>query len=155
MKIFSSILIFLFSILLQTNHAFAQQKIVTASQVNGTWSFKDKSNGHAAKRFGEFKILALGNQKLQIEFEGAYEYWIKNNEWNANTGFGRGIAFIEGISAKFKPDDAEAECNITMQFKENSLRVTQIGFCGFGNNVSAAGTYHKTNKNKPVFNDNF
>src|SRR5882724_2869963 len=38
-------------------------KSVTAAQVNGTW----KTEG------GEFKIWALGKQRLQVEFSGVYE----------------------------------------------------------------------------------
>jgi len=39
-------------------------KSVTTAQVNGTW--KNKS--------GEFKIWALGKQRLQVEFSGVHEY---------------------------------------------------------------------------------
>ena len=35
-------------------------KSVTAAQVNGTWKTK----------YGEFKIWALGKQRLQIDFSG-------------------------------------------------------------------------------------
>ncbi len=41
----------------------AAPKIVTAAQVNGTWRTKT----------GDFKVLALGRQKLRIEFSGTYE----------------------------------------------------------------------------------
>ena len=39
-------------------------KSVTAAQVNGTWKTKS----------GEFKVWALGKQRLQVEFSGVYEY---------------------------------------------------------------------------------
>ena len=39
-------------------------KSVTAAQVNGTWKTKG----------GEFKIWALGNQRLQVESSGVYEF---------------------------------------------------------------------------------
>src|SRR5258708_364815 len=38
------------------------EKSVTAAQVNGTWQSKH----------GEFKIWALGHQRLQVEFSGVY-----------------------------------------------------------------------------------
>jgi hypothetical protein len=38
------------------------EKSVTAAQVNGTWKTK----------YGEFKIWALGKQRLQIDFSGVY-----------------------------------------------------------------------------------
>jgi hypothetical protein len=40
------------------------QTVVTASQVNGTWRNK----------YGTFKVRALGNQKLRVEFSGFHEY---------------------------------------------------------------------------------
>ena len=39
------------------------QGIVTAAQVNGTWRSKN----------GEFKVWALGKQRLRVEFSGTYE----------------------------------------------------------------------------------
>ncbi|HKQ72265.1 MAG TPA: hypothetical protein VJ810_00960 [Blastocatellia bacterium] len=112
----------------------AGQTIVTASQVNGTWR-----NKH-----GEFIVRALGNQKLRIEFTGFYEYGSQAGR-TVNTGQGDGIAFIEGNTAIFKPDGAEEECRITMKFTGGKLVVTQEGVCGFGFNVTAAGTYRKVN----------
>src|SRR5262245_18940452 len=108
------------------------QTVVTASQVNGTWKSKH----------GEFKVRALGNQKLRVEFSGSYEY-VSQAGPTVNTGEGKGIAFIEGNTAIFKPDGAEEECRITMKFTDGKLVVTQEGVCGFGLNVTAAGTYRK------------
>jgi hypothetical protein len=62
-----------------------------------------------------------------------------------NTGVGEGIVFIEGDTAIFKPNGAEAECQITMKFTGGKLFVSQEGVCGFGLNVTAAGTYRKVN----------
>ena len=61
-------------------------KSVTAAQVNGTWKTK----------YGEFKIWALGQQRLQIEFSGVYEYKTPQRP-SANEGEGSGIATIEGV----------------------------------------------------------
>jgi hypothetical protein len=108
------------------------QTVVTASQVNGTWKSKQ----------GAFKVRALGNQKLRVEFSGFHEY-VSQAGPMANTGEGKGIAFIEGDTAIFKPDGAEEECRITMKFTGGKLVVTQEGVCGFGLNVTAAGTYRK------------
>jgi hypothetical protein len=120
----------------------ADKNIVTAAQVNGTWSYKNNT----------FKVWALGNQRLKVEFLGTYEYKV-NGEWMANAGSGGGIAFIEGITARFRPEDADDECNITMTFKGGKLVVDQEGGCGFGHNVIASGTYRKTSSRKPKFND--
>ena len=69
----------------------------------------------------------------------------------ANTGKGSGIATIEGDTATFKPEGAEEECRITLKFTGDKLVVTQTGICGFGHNVTAAGTYKKISGKKPKF----
>lgn len=117
------------------------QKVVTAAQVNGMWESK----------FGTFKILALGKQKLKIQFSGIYAYKLADGSDMANTGDGEGIATIEGNQATFKPVGAEEECAITMKFTGGKLLVEQKGTCGFGHNVSAAGTYRRTSSRKPKF----
>ena len=113
---------------------------VSAAQVNGTW--KSKNN--------EFKIWALGQQRLQIEFSGVYEYESPQGPM-ANEGQGSGIARIDGDTAIFKPDGAEDECRITLKFASGKLIVDQTGTCGFGNNVYANGTYKKVSSKKPKF----
>jgi hypothetical protein len=115
-------------------------KSVTAAQVNGTWKSK----------FGEFKIWALGHQRLHVEFSGVYEYKTPQGP-SANTGEGSSIATIEGDTAIFKPEGAEKECRITLKFNAGKLVVTQTGICGFGHNVTAAGTYIKVSAKKPNF----
>jgi hypothetical protein len=115
-------------------------KSVTAAQVNGTWKTK----------YAEFKIWALGQQRVQIEFSGVYEYKTPQGP-TANEGEGRGVATIEGDTAIFKPEGAEEECRITLKFSSGKLVVTQTGICGFGHNVTAAGTYKKVSPKKPKF----
>ena len=113
---------------------------VTSAQVNGTWKTKT----------GEFKIWALGQQRLQIEFSGTYEYRSPEGP-TANEGQGSGIARIEGNTAIFKPEGAEDDCKITLKFTSGKLVATQTGICGFGHNVSADGTYKKVSSKKPKF----
>lgn len=116
------------------------QATVTAAQVNGTWKTKG----------GEFKIWALGKEMLQVEFSGTYEYKSPQGPM-VNTGEGHSVASIEGDTATFKPDGAEDECRITMKFTHGKLVVTQTGTCGFGNNVTADGTYKRVSTRKPKF----
>ena len=97
------------------------EKSVTAAQVNGTWKTK----------YGEFKIWALGKQRLQIDYSGVYEYKTPQGP-TANEGVGSGVATIEGDTAIFKPEGAEEECQITLKFTRDKLVVTQTGICGFG-----------------------
>ena len=120
----------------------ASPKVVTAAQINGTWKDRTKI----------FRIWALGNQRLKVEFQGTYEYKARGG-WTANTGEASGIASIEGIVATFRPDGADEGCRITMTFKGDRLVVDQKDGCGFGLNVVASGTYRKTSSRKPNFND--
>src|SRR3954452_21645035 len=87
---------------------------VAAKQVNGTWKLRDN----------EFKIWAMGEQKLRIEFFGAWEHDSAAGR-TANTGEGAGIAKIDGDTAIFKPEGAEEECKITLKFAAGKLLVSQ------------------------------
>jgi hypothetical protein len=113
---------------------------VTASAVNGTWQLRNN----------EFKIWALGEQRLKIEFFGTFEHDSPMGR-TANTGEGSGIARIEGDTAIFKPEGAEEECKITLKFSRGKLVVAQDGICGFGFNARADGTYKKVSSKKPKF----
>lgn len=117
-------------------------KVVTAAQINGTWHYKQN----------EFKLWALGHQKIRVEFSGVYEFRSPSGP-TANTGEGSGIASIEGDTIKFKPDVSEAECSITMKLTGARLRVSQVGICGFGFNVTADGVYHRVSRSKPKFSE--
>jgi hypothetical protein len=58
-------------------------------------------------------------------------------------GYSLCIAMIDGDTAIFKPEAAEEECQIILKFTDAKLVITQTGICGFGHNVTAAGTYKK------------
>jgi hypothetical protein len=118
----------------------APSKDVTAAQVNGTWEYKLNS----------LKIWALGKGKLQVLFEGTYEFKSPQGPM-ANTGQGAGIATIDGDTAIFRPEGADEGCKITLKFTGGKLIVKQEGECGFGNRVFADGTYQKTSGKKPNF----
>jgi hypothetical protein len=133
-------ILFAITLFLISEVQVSAQGDVTAKQVDGTW--KSGKN--------EFKIWALGEQKLQIEFFGTFEYDSAYGP-TANTGEGSGTARIEGDTAIFKPDGAEDDCKITLKFKGGKLVVTQTGICGFGFNVTAEGTYKKVSSAKPKF----
>ena len=116
-----------------------QKVVVTAAQVNGVYSFYKS----------EFRILALGHNKLKVQFDGFYMNIVKS----VNTGFASGEAIIDGNVATFKPADTE-RCEITLVFLPNKLKVMQSGSdadCGFGHNVNATGSYKKIRSGKPKF----
>jgi hypothetical protein len=119
----------------------AASKQLSASQLNGTWKSK----------FGTFKILSLGKQKLQIEFSGTYEYKLADGSLTANTGFGSGTALIVGTTAQFQPEGAENACQILLNFTGKNLDVKQESNCGFGLNVTAAGKYRRISSDRPTF----
>jgi hypothetical protein len=114
-------------------------KVVTAAQVNGVYRYYKS----------EFRILALGHNKLQVEFDGIYMTVARN----PNMGYASGEATIVGKVATFVPADTQG-CKITMTFLPGKLKVTQDGSdadCGFGHNVNAGGTYRKIRSGKPKF----
>ena len=118
----------------------SQKNIVTAAQVNGTWSSKR----------GIIRVWALGKQRLRVEFYGQYEYNTPAGPI-ANLGEARGIAQIEGDTATLVPEATDNRCAIKLQFVGKRLIVTQEGECGFGKHVTATGEYRKISSHKPSF----
>lgn len=139
------LLVFLF-ICGNSYSAAAQRKVVSAKEVTGTFD----------SRYGNWQILALGNGKLKVSFSGIYEYKLPNGEMMANMGEADGTAFIKGDTATFQPDQM-TQCTITIKFvRAGRISVTQNGSssdCGFGLNVSSAGSYKKTSSAKPKFSE--
>lgn len=116
-----------------------KQRIITAAQANGVYRYYQS----------EFRILALGNHKLKVQFDGIYMTISKS----PNMGYAMGEAIIEGNVATFKPPDFE-QCTINIVFLPGKIKVTQEGSdfeCGFGHNVYATGTYRKIRGGKPKF----
>jgi len=115
-------------------------KVVTAAQANGVYSSYDN----------EIRILALGKNKLKVQFDGVYHTISKS----VNTGYASGEATIEANVAVLELPEFGA-CKITIVFmRGNRLKVTQEGDspdCGFGHNVRADGTYRKIRSGKPKF----
>lgn len=122
----------------------ASRDSVSSAEVNGTFlmhfsgKFKDFSN--------KLTVKAKGGGKLNIDFDLAYPYEV-NNETMANTGQLSGEASISGDTAIYENDEY-GQCKITIVFtKPGEVNVTQEGTdadCGFGHNVYANGTYHKS-----------
>jgi hypothetical protein len=69
------------------------QKIVTAAQVNGVYRYYQS----------EFRILALGHNKLKVQFDGVYITASRT----PNLGTATGEAVIDGNVATFKPEDTQ------------------------------------------------
>jgi hypothetical protein len=113
---------------------------IPAAQVNGTW----------ATPAGESKIWALDHHHLRVEFSVAAEHKGEAGPM-ANAGDGHGIATIQGNTASFTPDGADAACRITLKFNRHNLVVTQTNRCDFGKYANVDGTYKKKLTSKPLF----
>jgi hypothetical protein len=140
MKILGSLIL----ILLACCAGFAQPKVVTAAQANGTYRFGSN----------EIRILALSKNKLRIQMDLAWEHKSPNGP-TANVGMSHGEATIENDLATFRPEGTE-DCTITIKFLSgNRIRVSEDNMlnCGWGFNVSSTGTYRKIRASKPKFDE--
>lgn len=137
-----------FLIIWSTTAALAQNRSkVSSAEVTGTYRDESGSN--------EFRILAVGNNRLKVQFDGSYVYRTTPDGPMANVGFASGLADIEADIAMFKPD-ASDDCTLVLTFlRGNKLGVDQRGqgTCGFGHNVTAGGRYRKISSRKPKFED--
>jgi hypothetical protein len=115
------------------------QRAVTPAQINGLYRYYRN----------DFRILALGHNKLKVQFNGE---WMTRGGY-PNIGEAIGEASIEGNVATFVPGDT-TQCKITLTFLKNKMKVEQEGLdadCGFGHNVMATGTYRRVKAGKPKF----
>lgn len=127
------------SILLAQSAISQNSRVVTAAQVNGIYRYAGN----------EFRVFALGHNKLKVQFDGSHPTLRKS----VNLGFASGHATIEGNVAIFLPEDTQG-CKITMTFQPGKLVVKQDGddfTCGFGHNVYSDGIYRKVRGGKPKF----
>src|SRR2546425_238469 len=90
----------------------AKHEIVTAAQANGVYRYYQS----------EFRILALGHNKLKVQFDGIYMTVSRS----PNMGYASGEATIEGNVATFIPPDTQG-CKITITFLRNKIAVKQDG----------------------------
>ena len=114
-------------------------RAVTPAQINGLYKYYRN----------DFRVLALGHNKLKVQFNGE---WMTRGGY-PNIGEAIGEATIEGNVATFIPGDT-TQCKITMIFLKNKMKVEQEGLdadCGFGHNVMATGTYRRVRAGKPKF----
>ena len=127
-------------LLLASTFALTQStpRVVTAAQINGV--YKSGRN--------DFRILALGHNKLQVQFNGE---WMTRYGY-PNIGEAIGEATIDGNVATFVPGETK-NCKITMTFlPHNKMVVRQEGSdaeCGFGHNVMATGNCRRVKAGKP------
>lgn len=111
-----------------------------ATRFNGTWT----------RDGGELKVWALDERRLRVEFRGEYEYESSQGPM-VNVGTGAGDAAVEDGAATFRPVDADDDCRISLRPAGERLEVSETGECGFGLNVTAAGTYQRVSAAEPQF----
>ena len=131
------------------------RKSVSGTEVTGT--FRHRFTGRFKGSSSDIKILALGKNRLHIAMDLIYPYRMRNGELMANTGVLDGKAAIMGDKAVYESKQF-GTCKITIKFVQpGMIKVSQVGSdsdCGFGHNVTAAGTYRKISSKKPKFDKN-
>lgn len=131
----------------------ASAKIGSRSHSAAKVPQKTKSlTGTYRNRWSEFKIQALGVNRLHVQFNGSYQYKA-GGQITANTGTADGLATLKYNVATFAPRDTQG-CSITLTFTGQKLIAQQAGSdadCGFGHNVTADGTYIKRSNKPPKF----
>jgi len=136
-------------------YQFADAKIWSARTASNKVPQKARRlTGTYRNRRGEFKIQALGVNRLHVQFNGTYEYRV-NRELMANTGTADGMVTLNGNTATFVPPDTQG-CSISLTFTGQKLIARQTGAdadCGFGQNVTADGTYIKRSSRPPKFEE--
>ena len=93
----------------------------------------------------DLQQLAGGKVKFHL-----LALWVSyNNPDNIHNGELQGIVTLKNGVALYDQD----ECTLKFEFFPNRVRVTQVNDegCGFGANVTAAGTYRKLDSKKPKF----
>lgn len=120
----------------------------TRSPLKG--SVKDVT-GHYRLTKGEFRnrldVSQLAGGKIRFHL---LALWVSyNNPENIHNGELQGIANLEHGIALYDQDG----CKLKIEFFPGRASITQLEEegCGFGANVTAAGSYRKLNGKKPKF----
>lgn len=130
------------------------RKAVSGKEVTGTFQYE--FTGKFKGNYNEIKILALGNNKVKVDFSLTYPFIADDGGFSANVGEAQGEAAINGDTAVYSTTEG-GTCEIKIKFvKPGQIEVSQTeksldGGCGFGLNVSAEGTYKKVSSKKPTF----
>ena len=126
---------------------------VAAAQTPLPTNRKQKSvTGQYRLRQDEFRnrldVQQLSGGKIKFQLVAL---WVSfNNPENIHNGELQGVVTLEKGLAIFE----SGTCQITMKFTSNKVVITEgddNGECGFGTNVTAAGSYRKIDNRKPKF----
>lgn len=118
-------------------------------------TYKDRLTGSI------FTVARAPGGMIRVEFHGVYPYRLADGTRSANFGTAEVTTKLAFDTATFTPNYAReftppAPCTIRLVFKPRRIIATQKGSpgeCGFGNNVSAEGTYRLTSRRVQRFNE--
>ena len=108
--------------------------------------------GHYVMRRAAFHnrldVQQLPDGKIKFDL---IALWVsQNNPDNVHNGEIQAVVSLENGVAVYE----EGTCRIRMEFLPSRVRISEsgeVGDCGFGVNVTAAGSYRKTDTKKPKF----
>ena len=83
----------------------------------------------------------LGTLTIKQEPNGELKFSLEVISEQGNTGEATGVLISDGNLFTYK--DTEMDCLLTLSPTDNSIQISQEGFCGFGMNVLADGNYLK------------
>ncbi len=112
----------------------------------------DSVTGHYRLQREEFRnridVQQLPDGRIKFDL---LALWVSHyNPENVHNGTLQGIIGLENRVAIYEADS----CKLRLDFFPTKIRITQsegVGDCGFGANVTAAGTYRKIDSRKPKF----
>jgi hypothetical protein len=124
-------------------------RLPPAQGVTGTyWSRWGDSRGH------EVEVQELPGKRLQFELHATHIIGGACDDPYVTEGGAYGHAALTGAVAVWQTDEWGGLCRLTFSFGPDELTVTQDGMaqhCGFGGEVTADGTYHRTSRQPPHF----
>ncbi len=107
--------------------------------------------GHYVMRRGAFHntldVQQLPGGKIKVDLVAL---WVSHNPDNIHDGEIQAIVSLENGVALYQ----EGACRIKMEFLPGRVRISEsdeAGDCGFGLNVTAAGSYRRIDTKKPKF----
>lgn len=125
----------------------AAQQADVAARFNGTWEWR-VGNMDPYGASGQFRIWALDDRRLQVEFDGLFATKTGIGR-TANTGSAIGVALVQQGEARFKSEGSD--CWFVLRLHGDRMVVNQSGYTCFGSNVTAEGTYHRVSTDRPAF----
>lgn len=143
------ILSLLFALLATLPAVPVRAQATDAARFNGTWEMRLGSMASGgAETSGEFRIWALDERRLRVEFLGLYAHKTEHGP-TANSGTTSGVAVLDRGKAELTSE--EGDCAFILRLRGDTLVVTQSGYGCFGWNVTAEGTYRRVDASRPAF----